>query len=100
MAYKKLNKTAEERVIAVSFDEMADGEHVSWEKVSKRAWLDIATVNAAGRVAVSDGIIQSASLALGGVAATPLYLTGASAFLAGKGADPGNDFEHARCRFG
>ena len=86
--YKKLNKTAEERVISLSFEKVSGSESVSWEKVSKRAWLDIATVNAAGRISLLGDTIESASLALGGVAATPLYLSGASGFLAGKALIP------------
>lgn len=84
LGYKKLNKAADERVIEISFDKLAANECIGWEKVSKRAWLDIATVNASGRFAVNGELIESASLALGGVAATPLYLPGASNFLAGK----------------
>lgn len=88
LGYKQLNKSADEWVSEISFPAVAANEFVAWEKVSKRAWLDIATVNASGRVAVTDGVIESASLALGGVAATPLYLAGASAFLSGRSLNP------------
>ena len=63
-------------------------EHVSFEKVSKRRWLDIATVNSAARIKLAaDGTIASVRLALGGVAATPLYLKETSAWLVGKQID-------------
>jgi len=84
LGYKKLNKTQEEVVEAVTFPSFARNTYTNWEKVSKRAWLDIATVNSACKVVVEDGTIIEAHLTLGGVAATPLYLCRASALLAGR----------------
>jgi xanthine dehydrogenase small subunit len=84
LGYKKMNRADDEHVVAIAFPEVKVGERVNWEKVSKRAWLDIASVNAAARIGVTDGVFSSASLALGGVAATPLYLKAASAYLVGR----------------
>ena len=52
--------------------------------MSKRAWLDIATVNAACKFEVENDHFARAIMALGGVSATPLYLKEASAFLRSK----------------
>lgn len=82
LGYKQLAKESDELVVELSFPVPKAESRVNWEKVSKRAWLDIATVNSAARIDVVDGMIQKASIALGGVAATPLYLDRASASLA------------------
>ena len=84
LGYKKLDKQADEIVREITFPTFGTDSFVNWEKVSKRAWLDIATVNAACKLTVNEGVFVDAHLALGGVAATPLYLTGASKFLIGK----------------
>ncbi|MEC9227181.1 MAG: (2Fe-2S)-binding protein, partial [Verrucomicrobiota bacterium] len=82
--YKKLNKEPDEVVTEISFPVFSENTYVNWEKVSKRAWLDIATVNAACKFEVVDNHFARASLALGGVSATPLYLNEASVFLKNK----------------
>lgn len=85
LGYKTLSKTKDEIVIEFNFDTLDDGESTSFEKVSKRRWLDIATVNSAARIRVdAQNIITAARLTLGGVAATPLYVKAASEFLIGK----------------
>ncbi|MCB1122496.1 MAG: FAD binding domain-containing protein [Verrucomicrobiae bacterium] len=76
--YKKLAKEPDEIIETASFAKAGKGTRINWEKVSKRAVLDIATVNSAARFEVSDGFILEAHLALGGVAAIPLYLKEAS----------------------
>lgn len=87
LGYKKLNKKPDEIVEEISFPSFSEPTIVNWEKVSKRAWLDIATVNAACKLRVEDGHFTEAHLALGGVAATPLYLAEASRTLIGKPLD-------------
>lgn len=84
LGYKKMDKKPDEIVESISFPSFSEPTVVNWEKVSKRAWLDIATVNAACKLRVEDGIFTEAHFALGGVAATPLYLSEASRALAGK----------------
>ena len=84
LGYKTLNKQAEEVVEEVRFPVLGANEKINWEKVSKRAWLDIATVNSALKLGLDGGQIQHAQLALGGVAATPKLLEQASAYLVGK----------------
>ncbi|MEC9400819.1 MAG: FAD binding domain-containing protein [Myxococcota bacterium] len=89
LGYKTLAKEKHEIVAELVFDRIdTASEHVSFEKVSKRRWLDIATVNSAARIKLAaDGTIASVRLALGGVAATPLYLKETSAWLVGKQID-------------
>lgn len=55
--------------------------HFSFEKVSRREHLDIASVNSAALFHVQDGRIRSARLSAGGVAPVPLLLARASAAL-------------------
>jgi len=86
--YKKLAKTPEELVTAVHVPKLVSGVKVNWEKVSKRECLDIATVNSGASLSVSDGIIQSATISLGGVAAIPLTLSKTPEFLIGKPMNP------------
>lgn len=84
LGYKQLAKKPTEWIETISFPKLKPSSHIRWEKVSKRAWLDIATVNAALNIEIADGVVVSARAALGGVAATPLFLSEASAFLVGK----------------
>ncbi len=56
----------------------------SFEKVSRRAHLDIASVNTAAWFETDGAIIGCARLSAGGVAPVPLFLAGASAAVAGR----------------
>jgi len=84
LGYKQLNKADDEIAFEISFPVFGESTFVNWEKVSKRAWLDIATVNSACKLTVESGEIVDAHLSLGGVAATPLYLEATSRFLRGQ----------------
>lgn len=81
--YKQLDLLPGEQVHALVFP-CPSSAAVHWDKVSKREWLDIASVNAAAKVVIRSGSIAEAHLALGGVAPIPLYLEETSAKLAGK----------------
>jgi xanthine dehydrogenase small subunit len=59
----------------------------SFEKVSKRKHLDIASVNSAAWITVQGERIEKARIAAGGVAPIPLLLSRASEFLEGQ--EPG-----------
>jgi xanthine dehydrogenase small subunit len=54
------------------------------EKVSRRTYLDIASVNSAVLVTVQDGSIVQARMSAGGVAPFPFFLSNASAKLEGQ----------------
>ena len=59
-----------------------------FDKVCKRTYLDIASVNVAINLQHSKGLIESAGLAAGGVAPVPAFLPKASAWLKGKHCTP------------
>jgi len=83
--YKTFDKHPSEIMTEMYFKVPAAGTSVLFEKVSKRRCLDIATVNSGAKLRVSDeGVIEEASLTLGGVAATPLWLEQTGEFLVGQ----------------
>ncbi len=87
-AYKTLDKHADEIVETLRFrlpSQLPD-EHTffTYEKVSRRTYLDIASVNSALQLRVKDGVIQDAHASAGGVAPVPLYLARTAEYLVGK----------------
>jgi xanthine dehydrogenase small subunit len=110
LGYKTLAKTGEEFITKIRFRK--DFSHFNFEKVSKRTFLDIASVNTAISLKVAhagdlsaapalagasiaqsnalpdgratDKIILEAHASAGGVAPIPLYLKNTSAFLINK----------------
>jgi len=103
--YKQLNKTADEYITAIRFRKPSSDFRFNFEKVCKRTYLDIATVNTAISLRISsptaregalsvagdlphgratDAIVAEAHVSAGGVAPVPLYLKQTSAFLTGK----------------
>ncbi len=82
--YKLLDKTADEIIEKIIFTP-PQNSHFSFEKVSKRTHLDIASVNTACHMHVNDsGEIESIHLSAGGVAPFPKYLNDTCLFLTGK----------------
>jgi xanthine dehydrogenase small subunit len=82
LGYKRLAKAPDEFINKIRFRK--DFTHFNFEKVSKRTYLDIATVNTAISLKVSSGAIENAHVSAGGVFATPLYLRKTSEHLRGK----------------
>ncbi len=103
LGYKKLAKTEDEFISKICFQ--TDFTHFNFEKVCKRTYLDIASVNTAislkirsprvskgGNIHVDDSalaharasVIEHAHVSAGGVAPIPLYLQKTSEFLRGK----------------
>ncbi|MBS1794378.1 MAG: FAD binding domain-containing protein [Acidobacteria bacterium] len=80
--YKQLAKKPEEYIRKISFRK--DFTHFNFEKVCKRTYLDIASVNSAIGLKVAGNTIERAHAAVGGVFATPLYLRKTSEFLRGR----------------
>ncbi|CAL2101380.1 Xanthine dehydrogenase, iron-sulfur cluster and FAD-binding subunit A [Tenacibaculum sp. 190130A14a] len=68
----------------ISFKVPQSNDKFNFEKVSKRTHLDIASVNAAGRITVENDLITDAHFSVGGTAAIPKYLSKTNAFLIGK----------------
>lgn len=82
--YKTLNKTPDDMLESLFFQLPASGQTFRFEKVCKRTYLDIASVNMAGLIEMNGNRIVRADLSAGGVAPIPLYLAQASAFLTGQ----------------
>jgi xanthine dehydrogenase small subunit len=83
--YKKLDKKADEFVQEVNFNLPSSGFLFNFEKVCKRTYLDIASVNSAASVTLNNkGEITQAAFSAGGVAPVPKYLPKTSAFMIGK----------------
>ena len=85
--YKKLAKTDDEIITKIRFKK--DFTHFNFEKVSKRTYLDIASVNSAIALSVAPALagassIKHAHVSCGGVFGTPLYLRKTSEFLGGR----------------
>lgn len=83
--YKQLDKSGDEFVEKIIFTRPPKNAVFNFEKVCKRAWLDIASVNAACLVQTDeDGVINDIHLSAGGVAPFPKYLSNTVAYLKGK----------------
>ncbi len=82
--YKQLNKTADEVITQIEFTLPDHQTHFNFEKVSKRTYLDIASVNSACSVRVEDDVIIGMHASAGGVGPTPIYLKRTCEFLIGK----------------
>ena len=86
-AYKQLDLKEEERITQIQFPAFSVNQLFNFEKVSKRTHLDIASVNSAILLEVTEGVIQSARLSFGGVSPVPFFAKETSTFLAGKPAN-------------
>ncbi len=82
LGYKQLAKNEDEFITKIRFQ--TDFTHFNFEKVCKRTYLDIASVNTAISLKVTDNVIEHAHVSIGGVFATPLYLRKTSEFLRSK----------------
>ena len=82
LGYKTLAKTADEFITKIRIPK--DVQHFNFEKVSKRTFLDIASVNTAIFLKTDGNSITEAHASAGGVAPIPLYLAKTSRFLRGR----------------
>lgn len=80
--YKKMDKADDEIITKIRFGK--DFTHFNFEKVCKRTYLDIASVNTAISLKVADNKIIHAHISAGGVSPIPLYLRQTSDFLTGR----------------
>jgi xanthine dehydrogenase small subunit len=85
--YKKMDKDPDDILEYVKFPFRGPSDRFNYEKVSKRTWLDIASVNSAIAVRVEDDVILDAHLSAGGVSPVPLFLSKTSEYLKGKKID-------------
>lgn len=96
LGYKTMDLAPGELVESIRFHHRP-GLRFNFEKVSKRTFLDIASVNTAAALVVADGAIVSAGLSAGGVAPTPLALTETESLLIGRAPDAETARAAARC---
>ena len=85
--YKIIDKTPTEMIEKIKFKLPSKDTFFNFEKVCKRTYLDIASVNCAIYLKIKDNCIEKAAVAVGGVAPIPLFLKETSAFLIGQTAD-------------
>ncbi len=81
LSYRKTALAADEIIVAIDMPLPAADEIVHVDKVSKRRDQDISAVLGAYRLRVVDGVVRSARLAYGGMAATPARARHAEAAL-------------------
>lgn len=87
--YKKIDKEQDERIEKIIFTPPKDISLFSFEKVSKRTHLDIASVNSACQIQLNKkGSIETIHLSAGGVAPYPKYLSNTCTFLKEKEITP------------
>ena len=85
LGYKDLAMSSAETITTIRFRKpTSDSFRFNFEKVCKRKYLDIATVNTAISMEVENGRLANVHAAAGGVAPIPLYLSETSGFLEGK----------------
>lgn len=84
VAYKTLNKKPDETVKEISLPVPTKNLLFNYEKVSRRTYLDIASVNSSVALKYEKGRIKDVSISAGGVAPVPLFLKSTSAYLKGK----------------
>ena len=85
LGYKQLALESGETIHAVRIPrQLAPGRHFSFEKVSKREYLDIATVTTALSANLHEGTFSCVLLSAGGVGPTPMLLEQTASFLEGK----------------
>jgi xanthine dehydrogenase small subunit len=82
--YKILDKKDDEIMTMITFDLPEKNTWFNFEKVCKRTYLDIASVNTAIGLRMDDDLISSAHCSAGGVSPVPLYLKKTSSVLSGQ----------------
>ena len=86
--YKQLDKKADEFIERIVFTKPPNDTIFNFEKVCKRTWLDIASVNSACSMQIDrNGTIKDIHLSAGGVAPFPKYLSDTTSYLKGKKID-------------
>ena len=82
--YKTIDKSHDEFIEKIWFELPGNNTRFHFEKVSKRTYLDIATVNSAISLKLNNNLISEANLSAGGVGPIPLFLENTCSFLKGK----------------
>lgn len=84
LGYKVLDKAPYEILTEIAFEIPTSGFKFNFEKVSKRAYLDIASVNTSCFIKHNKNKILSAQISMGGVGPVPMFLKEVSQYLKGK----------------
>lgn len=84
VGYKQINLKPGEVIQYITFELPKSATLFNFEKVSKRKYLDIASVNSAMWIELDNGKVTHCRLTAGGVAPIPLYLNKTSNFLIGR----------------
>lgn len=84
--YKDVDLASGEIIEAVRFPTSRGQGRLNFEKISKRTYLDIASVNSAAWLALDGGRISEVFLSAGGVAPIPMRLAATEEFLRGRAA--------------
>src|SRR4030067_3697076 len=82
--YKQPDRIPSEILADILIPEFPSNTKINFEKVSRRKYLDIASVNSAMKIGCEDGIIREIGLSMGGVAPGPLFLKATSHYFIGK----------------
>ena len=82
--YKKIDLKSGELIKFIEFEKPKESTLFNFEKVSKRTYLDIASVNSALSIIVKNEIIENISFSAGGIAAVPKFMSETNKFLKGK----------------
>ena len=82
--YKKTELAANEIIKFIVFDTLEEGGKFDFAKVSKRTYLDIASVNSAISIVVKNGLIEHFNFSAGGIAPIPKYFSKTKKHLIGK----------------
>lgn len=84
LEYKKLDKNEDELIQSVSFKVPKKKYLINFEKISRRTFLDIASVNSTFFGYIENDSFEEISITAGGVSPIPLYLQKASNYLRNK----------------
>jgi xanthine dehydrogenase small subunit len=87
--YKQLDKKKRELIASITIAIPGAAACLSYEKVSRRRYLDIASVNSAMQFDLCEGGLSRVGISAGGVGPTMVFLKAASGFLDGKTMDAG-----------
>lgn len=84
VGYKTTERSKNEFMESLNFKLPEANNFFNFEKVSKRTYLDIASVNSAILIKIKNEIITDINISAGGVSAIPMYLFQTCEFIKGK----------------
>jgi len=82
--YKRLDISPSEILAEIVIPVPCPATKINWEKVSKRKYLDVASVNSAISIKEEGNIIRKIQITMGGVAPIPLFLKNTCDYFLGR----------------